>query len=210
MLPPRVPGRTDRFARLRAVLAHPIGRQAAVALLDSYEPATIGGKYCAERLDWLATELAKAPEIPVVVFVHHPPFNAGFAHFRHIGFHSPEPLLEALHSHPAGVQHLLFGHIHISLSDVTECGISYTSGRASSQQFIVEPEDLGLGGAPALAPTTLLSLSKASGYAPCMWIRWMPSRWSEQMIAWAPDIMSTSARTIDVSGQRFCRKRQIR
>lgn len=109
--------------------------------LDSHEPATIGGKYCAERLDWLATELAKAPKTPVVVFVHHPPFDAGFAHFRHIGFHGPEPLIEALHAHPAGVQHLFFGHIHISLSGVTECGISYTSGRGSSHQFIVEPED---------------------------------------------------------------------
>ena len=111
--------------------------------LDSHEPATIGGKYCQLRLDWLATELAKAPDIPAVIFIHHPPFDVGFAHFKHIGFHGPEALLETLYNHPAGIRHMFFGHIHISLSGITEGGISYTSGRGVSHQFIVEPEDPG-------------------------------------------------------------------
>ncbi|MGP9497456.1 MULTISPECIES: phosphodiesterase [unclassified Halomonas] len=109
--------------------------------LDSHEPATIGGKYCHLRLDWLATELAKTPDIPAVIFIHHPPFDTGFAHFKHIGFHDPEALLEVLQNHPAGIRHMFFGHIHISLSGITEDGISYTSGRGVSHQFIVEPKD---------------------------------------------------------------------
>ncbi|PMR72833.1 phosphodiesterase [Billgrantia endophytica] len=109
--------------------------------LDSHEPETTGGKYCPARLGWLATELAKTPDVPAVIFIHHPPFDAGFAHFKHIGFHDPEPLMEVLRAHPAGIRHLFFGHIHISLSGITECGISYTSGRGASHQFIVEPKN---------------------------------------------------------------------
>lgn len=109
--------------------------------LDSHEPETIGGTYCAQRLDWLASELARAPELPAVIFIHHPPFETGLAHFRHIGFHDPQPLMDVLRAHPGGIRHLFCGHIHVSLSGITACGIPYTVGRGASHQFIVEPGD---------------------------------------------------------------------
>lgn len=109
--------------------------------LDSHAAGIIGGTYCEERLDWLEGELAAAPQTPVIVFIHHPPFETGLAHFRHIGFHGPERLVRLLEAHRAGVRHLYCGHIHVSLSGTSAGGIAFTAARGASHQFIVDPSD---------------------------------------------------------------------
>jgi len=106
-----------------------------LVFLDSLSEGEIGGRFCQARADWLRETLAAAPEVPVTVFVHHPPVAHGMAHFNHIGFHDGADLMEILRAHPGGVRAMLFGHIHIPLNGVTADGILYHAGRGSSHQF---------------------------------------------------------------------------
>ena len=106
--------------------------------LDSLEEGEIGGRYCKKRLDWLLATLASDPDLPVTVFVHHPPIAHGMRHFDNIGFHDAQPFMDVLRSHKAGIRHIFFGHIHIPLSGVTRDGIGFSSGRGCNHQFVQE------------------------------------------------------------------------
>lgn len=104
--------------------------------LDSQAPGVIGGIYCADRLRWLHARLQERPDVPVVVFLHHPPVPHGMRHFKHIGFHDGESVMTLLRAHPGGVRHIIFGHIHVPLSGVTSDGMPFSAGRGSNHQFI--------------------------------------------------------------------------
>jgi len=104
--------------------------------LDTLSEGEIGGRYCETRADWLRDRLTEVPEMPVCVFLHHPPVPHGMAHFDHIGFHDQERLMTVLRAHPGGVRHIAFGHIHIPLNGVTADGIGYHSGRGSTHQLL--------------------------------------------------------------------------
>jgi len=52
--------------------------------LDSMEPGQSGGTLCAARLAWLAGQLDAARDRPVIVALHHPPFDCGIAHMDRI------------------------------------------------------------------------------------------------------------------------------
>lgn len=119
--------------------------------LDSHQAGIIGGIYDEDRLTWLDTALSGAGELPVTVFIHHPPFDAGIAHFDNIGMHDDGAIIQRLHAHNAGVRHIVFGHIHVPLSGTTAQGIAYSSGQACSHRFITEldsPNPWWTGGLP--------------------------------------------------------------
>jgi Icc protein len=79
--------------------------------LDTTEPGKDGGRLCAERLAWLADTLARAPERPTIVFLHHPPFATGIGHMDKIGLADPAPLAALIRRH-GQVERLLAGHLH--------------------------------------------------------------------------------------------------
>lgn len=119
--------------------------------LDSHQAEVIGGIYDAERLNWLDEALVSAGELPVTIFIHHPPFDSGLAHFEHIGMHDDGAIMQRLHAHPAGVRHIIFGHIHVPLTGISAGGISYSSGQACSHRFITDiktPNPWWTGGNP--------------------------------------------------------------
>lgn len=109
--------------------------------LDTHHPGTIGGRYCEARRRWLEGALAGAGPSPVTVFLHHPPVDCGLAHFRNIGLHDGEAVLAALRAHPGGVRHILFGHIHVSLSGTSAEGFAYSSGQSSAHRFAADLGD---------------------------------------------------------------------
>jgi hypothetical protein len=79
--------------------------------LDTVTPGDHGGGLCAQRLAWLDQTLAKRPEAPTLVFMHHPPFPSAVGHmdlepFRH------RDRLEALIARHPQVERLTCGHIH--------------------------------------------------------------------------------------------------
>ncbi len=113
----------------------PFGR---LLFLDSHEAGVIGGIYGADRMQWLDRALADAGDLPVTVFIHHPPFDAGIAHFDNIGMHDDGAVMRRLAAHPGSIRHIVFGHIHVPLAGTSREGIAYSSGQACSHRFITE------------------------------------------------------------------------
>ena len=48
-----------------------------IVCLDTLEPGRHGGAFCEARAKWFASQLAAAPDIPTMVFMHHPPVVSG-------------------------------------------------------------------------------------------------------------------------------------
>lgn len=106
--------------------------------LDSHEPEVIGGIYGADRMEWLDGALQGSGDLPVTVFVHHPPMDCGIRHFENIGMHDEGAVMRRLVAHPAGVRHIVFGHIHVPMAGTTAEGIAYSSGQACAHRFITD------------------------------------------------------------------------
>lgn len=80
--------------------------------LDTLEPGIHGGFLCPQRLAWLDRTLSEAPpDIPLLLFQHHPPFAVGLAEMDPIALQNPEEEWEVLASHRRP-SHLFFGHVH--------------------------------------------------------------------------------------------------
>ncbi len=95
----------------------------ALLFLDTAEPGTHEGRYCSPRLAWLERQLGEVADLPVVVFMHHPPAALGnwsdrtrLREHREVG--------DLLRSH-GRVLHILSGHTHRACSG-TWRGIAWT------------------------------------------------------------------------------------
>lgn len=101
--------RNSKFVHY-AVEAHPL----RLVGLDSASPGDRKGAFCAERLAWLEETLARAPDRPTVLFIHHPPFDI-VPHF--VGGYrrqqDAENLTALVANHPQVVL-LLCGHVHFA------------------------------------------------------------------------------------------------
>jgi 3',5'-cyclic AMP phosphodiesterase CpdA len=138
-----------RHAFLAAFPAHPRDENGYVQcfidtafgrllFLDSHEAGVIGGIYDACRLSWLDATLADAGDLPVTIFIHHAPMDVGIAHFANIGMHDDGAVMRRLGAHPAGVRHVVFGHIHVPLAGTSSEGIAFSSGQACAHRFITD------------------------------------------------------------------------
>jgi len=122
-----VPGNRDRHGALRAafddlsylpkdgdflhyaVEDHPI----RLVGLDSVVAGERKGVFCAQRLAWLEETLAREPDGPTILFMHHPPFD--IAEHNYVGgYRRPQDAedLAALVSRHPQVKRLLCGHVH--------------------------------------------------------------------------------------------------
>lgn len=128
----------DAAGFVQSFLDTPFGR---LLFLDTHEAGLIGGRYGADRLAFLDDALAGAGDAPVTLFIHHPPVPDGLAHFQHIGLHDAGALMARLQAHPAGVRHIVFGHIHVPLAGTSPEGFAYSSGQACSHRFITDLDD---------------------------------------------------------------------
>ena len=145
----------DANGYIQSATDTPFGR---LLFLDSHEAGVIGGVYGADRLAWLDTALAEAGDAPVTVFIHHPPMETGIRHFRDIGMHDDGALMCRLAAHPAGVRHILFGHIHIPMAGTSAEGIAYSAGQSCAHRFITDidlPDPFWTGGNPCYRIVTL-------------------------------------------------------
>jgi len=81
--------------------------------LDSMQPGQSGGTLCAARLAWLAGELDAARARPVIVALHHPPFDCGIGHMDAIRLDdAASQALEALIAQHPNVERVICGHVH--------------------------------------------------------------------------------------------------
>ncbi|MFC5427581.1 phosphodiesterase [Paraburkholderia denitrificans] len=89
-----------------------IGEMRLIAL-DSMQPGQSAGTLCAQRLAWLAEQLDAARERPVIVALHHPPFDCGIGHMDAIRLDdAAAQALEALIAQHPNVERVICGHVH--------------------------------------------------------------------------------------------------
>ena len=79
--------------------------------LDSHIPGEVCGQVTDEVVDWLADALARFPETPTAVFMHHPPIAVGSPWLDQLGLLEPAPLTRVLRESPQ-VRLVCCGHIH--------------------------------------------------------------------------------------------------
>ncbi len=123
-----LPGNHDERAQLRQSFpAHgylgtdgfvqycvPIGGLTLIAL-DTVVPGASEGSLCSERLAWLAEVLDAHRHRPVVIAMHHPPFQTLIGHMDAIGLLSGAAQLEALVARHPNVERIVCGHLHRSI-----------------------------------------------------------------------------------------------
>lgn len=80
--------------------------------LDTSVPGKGHGELCSQRLNWLRDKLKLQTDRPVVVAMHHPPFQTHIRSMDQMGLlEGRDQLLEIMSSAPQ-VQRLLCGHLH--------------------------------------------------------------------------------------------------
>jgi 3',5'-cyclic AMP phosphodiesterase CpdA len=109
-----------------------------LVLLDTHEPGTGAGSFCAERQAWLGARLAEAGARPVYLFMHHPPFDIGIPSLDRIRLERPEGFAAALEGAP-NIVHLFFGHVHRPVSGNWR-GIPFSALRSTVHQVPLDFE----------------------------------------------------------------------
>lgn len=80
--------------------------------LDSVSTQNAGGQICDIRADWLRQTLLQKPDVPTIIFMHHPPLKCGVRETDEDGFVGREKLAEIIASH-SNIERILCGHIHL-------------------------------------------------------------------------------------------------
>ncbi|MCG8444960.1 MAG: phosphodiesterase [Hyphomicrobiales bacterium] len=79
--------------------------------LDTLVPGEPYGALSGETLDWLDAELNRHPDKPVLIAMHHPPFDIGIGHMDAQRLKTADILYERLASVPPHVT-ITCGHVH--------------------------------------------------------------------------------------------------
>jgi 3',5'-cyclic-AMP phosphodiesterase len=88
-----------------------------LVVLDSTRPGEDRGELDADRLSWLDTELARAPDRLTLLALHHPPVSTGIAAWDEIGLPAADrrALGDVLDRHPQ-VRRIVAGHVHRTMT----------------------------------------------------------------------------------------------
>jgi 3',5'-cyclic AMP phosphodiesterase CpdA len=108
------------------------GAAGDLILLDTHEPGTAAGGYCARRCAWLRARLEDSGERPVYLFMHHPPFDIGVPSLDRIRLLEPEGFAEVVAGAEA-IKHIFFGHVHRPVSGSWQ-GVPFSALRSTVHQ----------------------------------------------------------------------------
>jgi 3',5'-cyclic-AMP phosphodiesterase len=79
--------------------------------LDTLIPGEGGGELCSDRLRWLEDMLARAPDRPSLIIMHHPPFVTGIARMDQAGLSGIAPFAAVVQRY-SQIERILCGHLH--------------------------------------------------------------------------------------------------
>jgi Icc protein len=79
--------------------------------LDTVVAGEGRGELCTQRLKWLDDALARAPDRPTLIMMHHPPFDTGIGHMDAIGLTGKGEFAAIMKRH-AQVELIICGHLH--------------------------------------------------------------------------------------------------
>ncbi len=116
-----IPGNHDQRDMMRATLPQnyafpsgPLNQHLEIGGLDLVllDSSVSGhGELDAPTLRWLEATLASAPDRPALLFLHHPPFQAGIRHMDRQNLQNAGELANVVKRHPR-VQLIATGHVH--------------------------------------------------------------------------------------------------
>jgi 3',5'-cyclic-AMP phosphodiesterase len=89
--------------------------EATVVVLDSYLPGSPAGRLGAAQLDWLADVLARRPDAPALLGLHHPPVPVGIELLDGMRLQDGDALLELVRANPRVVR-VMAGHVHRTIT----------------------------------------------------------------------------------------------
>jgi 3',5'-cyclic AMP phosphodiesterase CpdA len=110
-----------------------------ILVLDSLEPGRASGRLCESRLAWLAGELDRAMDRPVVLFVHHQPLTTGVRHIDRSRLVDGDALALVLKRHTR-VERVICGHVHRAMH-AAWAGTVVTTCPSVFYQFAVDLRD---------------------------------------------------------------------
>ena len=102
---------TDPAGFVQQAVDLPGHRLILLDTLDETAETKHSGIQCNTRLDWLSTTLRAAPDVPTVLFLHHPPMITGFDGMDRIGLRNRDDLSAILRLHKQ-VRQIIAGHVH--------------------------------------------------------------------------------------------------
>ena len=105
--------------------------------LDTCVPGHSHGSLDAQRLDWLARELAACRGEPVIIAMHHPPFRTLIGHMDDIGLLEGRAELEALVARHPNVERVICGHLQRAI-DVRFGGTIASTSPAPGHQVALD------------------------------------------------------------------------
>lgn len=112
-----------------------------IIVLDTLNEGKHGGAFCETRARWLDTELAKQPDRPTLIAMHHPPIKTGI---KWLTANPQDAWVKRLHeviSQYDNVRHMVAGHIHRSIFK-TFAGTSLSVTQAIAPQTKLELADI--------------------------------------------------------------------
>lgn len=109
--------------------------------LDTLNEATHAGELCDKRLAWLADALESlGKDQPILLFMHHPPFEMGLKTMDRIALVEIEPFWSVIRGHVPRIRHLFFGHVHRPVSGAWR-GIPFSTLRGTNHQVVLDLTD---------------------------------------------------------------------
>ncbi|NVN85282.1 MAG: phosphodiesterase [Rhodopseudomonas sp.] len=124
----------DVFPELAAPDGHVQGVQDSSAgrclFLDTAEPGTHAGHYCATRQSWLEQQLAEH-DGPFLLFMHHNPMPTHLGPMDQIRLLDDAAFRRIVGRHRDKIRHVFFGHCHLPLSG-SVAGVPVSSLRGTN------------------------------------------------------------------------------
>jgi 3',5'-cyclic-AMP phosphodiesterase len=129
-----------------------------LVVLDSNVPGQDPGRYDAEQLRWLDSELGMEPDRPTLLAMHHPPLATAVREWDGINLEpgQREALAEVVARHPQ-LRAIAGGHLHrIAASGLAGCPVIAAPSTYLQAQPDFETEGVEFGGAPGFVLHALL------------------------------------------------------